>query len=180
MNFQTLPKRFVRENGLETRCGEIVLMNEKGRSWTLNLSRKDSCGTMYITGGWKSFCNASGLRTGSLFTFKLIKRGDSLVLLKSPSSTKPAEEDCLEAYEREPDSEEKSNQDKKPRLLWKASTSSPSQKKPRSLWKASTSSPSQNLFLTLTLKISDVKNSRLVSFINFVFLHSISLESFFF
>ncbi|WZZ18359.1 hypothetical protein YC2023_111448 [Brassica napus] len=73
-----------------------------------------------------------------------------------------AEEDCLEAYGIELDSEEASNQDEKPRLLWKASTSSPSQKKPRSLWKASTSSPSQNLFLTLTLKISDVKNSRLV------------------
>ncbi|WZZ82728.1 hypothetical protein YC2023_103300 [Brassica napus] len=176
-NRLTLPKRFVRENGLETRCGEIVLMNEKGRSWNLNLARKDSCGTMSITGGWKSFCNASGLRAGSLFTFKLIKRGDTLVLLKSPSSIKSAEEDCLEAYEIEPDREEASNQDEKPRLLWKASTSSPSQKKPRSLWKASTSSPSQNLFLTLTLKTSDVKNSRLFIPVNFTRLHGINKET---
>ncbi|KAL0733882.1 hypothetical protein Bca4012_010092 [Brassica carinata] len=180
-NRLSLPKHFVRENGLETRCGEIVLMNEKGRSWTLNLSRKNSCGTMSISGGWKSFCNASGLRAGSLFTFKLIKRGDTLVLLKSPSSTKSEEEDCLEAYEIEPDSEKGSNQDKKsfkkPRLLWKASTSSPSQKKPRSLWKASTSSPSQNLFLTLTLKTSDVKNSRLFIPVNFTRLHGINTET---
>ncbi|CAF2124625.1 unnamed protein product [Brassica napus] len=29
LNFQNLPKSFVRANGLETRCGDIVLMNEK-------------------------------------------------------------------------------------------------------------------------------------------------------
>ncbi|CAH8363733.1 unnamed protein product [Eruca vesicaria subsp. sativa] len=170
-NRLTLPNRFVRENGLETRCGEIVLINEKGRSWTLNLQRKKSCGTMSVTGGWNNFCSASGLRAGSFFAFKLIKRGKSLVLLKSPSSTEFTQEDCLE----------KSNQDeksfKKPRFLWKASTSSPSQKISRNLWKASTSSPSQNLFLTLTLKSTDVKNSRLFLPVNFTRMHGINKET---
>ncbi|KAF8053051.1 hypothetical protein N665_1469s0002 [Sinapis alba] len=75
-----LPRSFVSKNGLETRCGEIVLMNEKGTSWTLNLKRKNSCGTMYITPGWKRFCKASGLRAGSFYTFKLIRTGRTLVL----------------------------------------------------------------------------------------------------
>ncbi|XP_018436172.1 putative B3 domain-containing protein REM15 [Raphanus sativus] len=180
-NRLNLPKRFVKANGLETRCGEIVLMDEKGRSWNFRLTQKKSCGTIAVAGGWTSFCRANGLRAGSLFTFKLIKRGDALVLLKSPSSTKSAEEDCLEANEIELDSEEESNQDeksfKKPRLLWKASTFSPSQKKPRSFWKASTSSPSQNLFVTLTLKTCDVRNSRLFLPVNYTRLHGINKET---
>lgn len=80
MNFQNLSKSFVRENGLETRSGEIVLINEKGTSWKLNLKRKNSCGTMYITPGWRSFCRVNGLRAGSYFTFKLIQRRGTLVL----------------------------------------------------------------------------------------------------
>ncbi|KAL0845219.1 hypothetical protein Bca101_018465 [Brassica carinata] len=64
-----LPKSFVRENGQETRCGENVLMNEKGRSWTLALKQRQ-CGRSYITRGWRSFCSASGLKVGDFFTFK--------------------------------------------------------------------------------------------------------------
>ncbi|CDY45589.1 BnaA04g14560D [Brassica napus] len=79
-----IPKSFARANGLETRSGEIVLMNEKGTSWTLILKRKNSCGTMYITRGWRRFCRVNGLRAGSFFTFKLIQRGGTLVL---PSSS---------------------------------------------------------------------------------------------
>ncbi|KAG2306922.1 hypothetical protein Bca52824_026670 [Brassica carinata] len=75
-----LRRSFVMENGLETRFGETVLMNEKGRSWTLKLNRKSSCGTMSISGGWRSFCKANGLRAGSFFTFKLIQTGGTLVL----------------------------------------------------------------------------------------------------
>ncbi|XP_018484683.1 putative B3 domain-containing protein REM15 [Raphanus sativus] len=79
-NRLNLSKSFVRENGLETRSGEIVLINEKGTSWKLNLKRKNSCGTMYITPGWRSFCRVNGLRAGSYFTFKLIQRRGTLVL----------------------------------------------------------------------------------------------------
>ncbi|KAL0897688.1 hypothetical protein Bca101_081649 [Brassica carinata] len=76
----SLPKSFVRKNGLDTRCGEIFMINEKGTSWILNLKRKNSCGTMYIRGGWRRFCKVNGLRAGSFFTFKLIQRGGSPVL----------------------------------------------------------------------------------------------------
>ncbi|XP_020883187.1 B3 domain-containing protein REM14 [Arabidopsis lyrata subsp. lyrata] len=52
----------------------------KGRSWTVALKRKKSCGTTYIRRGWRSFCHANGLRAGSFFTFKLIERGGTLGL----------------------------------------------------------------------------------------------------
>lgn len=40
LNFQNLPKSFVRANGLETRCGDIVLMNEKGRFMDFSFKTK--------------------------------------------------------------------------------------------------------------------------------------------
>ncbi|KAF3547938.1 hypothetical protein DY000_02010028 [Brassica cretica] len=102
-----LPMKFSRENGLDTRCGEIVLMNDKGRTWKLNLKRKRSCGTMYITQGWRSFCSANGLRAGSFFTFKLIKKGGAQVLQTE------SDEESIQ-YEK---------QIKKHRSTWKASSS---------------------------------------------------------
>lgn len=156
MNCQNIPKSFARANGIESRSGEIiVLMNEKGTSWTLILKRKNSCGTMYITRGWRRFCRANGLKAGCFFTFKLIQRGGTLFLHKSPSSTES--EDSSEGDEIEP-----------------LSTESKSFKKTSSIWKASSSS-FQNLFVTLTLKPYEVEKSTLVSFIDmqFVGLNSI-------
>ncbi|VVB08920.1 unnamed protein product [Arabis nemorensis] len=75
-----LPRTFARGNGLDTRMGEIVLMNEKGKSWTLDLKGKKSYGTVYIKRGWRSFCHANGLKAGGFFTFKLIQRGGTPVL----------------------------------------------------------------------------------------------------
>ncbi|KAF8084669.1 hypothetical protein N665_0707s0002 [Sinapis alba] len=150
-----IPKSFVRANGLETRCGEIVLMNEKGTSWTLILKRKNSCGTMYITRGWRRFCRVNGLRAGSFFTFKLIQRGGTLVLCMSPSSIET--EDSSEG-------DEERNQDEK------------SFKKTSSIWKSS-SSRSQNLFVTLTLKPHDVKRSRLYLPVHFTRRHGINEQT---
>lgn len=117
LNFQNLPKSFVRANGLETRCGDIVLMNEKGRSWTSALEQRQ-CGKIYITRGWRSFCSANGLKAGDIFTFKLIKRGGTLLLRKSPSHRESKEDEGSEAEEieslsTESDSDEESNQDEK-------------------------------------------------------------------
>ncbi|KAG2308242.1 hypothetical protein Bca52824_027990 [Brassica carinata] len=150
-----IPKIFARANGLETRCGEIVLMNETGRSWNLNLKRKNSCGTMYITRGWRRFCRVNGLRAGSFFTFKLIQRRGTLVLRVSPSSTESE-------YSSEDDEER--NQDEK------------SFKKSNSIWKTS-SSPIQSIFVTLTLKPHDVKRSRLYLPLHFTRRHGINEET---
>ncbi|KAJ4876967.1 putative B3 domain-containing protein REM15 [Raphanus sativus] len=158
-----LPMSFVRANGLETRCGEIVLMNEKGRSWTLTLKPRQ-CGRSRITGGWRGFCSANGLKAGDLFTFKLIKRGATLVLLlKSPSQQEDegseADEE-IESLSTESDShDEESNQDEKRRI---------------SIWKAS-SSPSLNRFVTLTLKPYNVTKCILFLPKPFTDLHGITV-----
>uniref|UniRef100_A0A1J3F0F0 Putative B3 domain-containing protein REM15 n=1 Tax=Noccaea caerulescens TaxID=107243 RepID=A0A1J3F0F0_NOCCA len=140
-----LPRWFVRANGLGRRCGEIVLMNENGRSWMLNLKRKNSCGTMYITRGWRSFCRANGIRDGYFFTFKLIQRGKTLILRLSPEESNK-EEDCssqgseVESLSTEPHSnqDERSSQE----------CSKRKEKKGISICKAS-SSASQNRFVTV-------------------------------
>ncbi|CAA7033025.1 unnamed protein product [Microthlaspi erraticum] len=171
-----LPMSFVRANGLHTRCGEIVLMNEKGRSWTLNLRRKKSCGTMYIRGGWRSFCHANGIKAGDFFTFKLIKRGGTLVLRKSPSPTgSEEEEDCssegddMESLSTESDSddEEEINQDEK------------SFEKPRLTGKASSSALNlnQNRFLTLNLTALALERSRLFLPVPFTRMNGINEET---
>ncbi|XP_013636296.1 PREDICTED: B3 domain-containing protein REM14-like [Brassica oleracea var. oleracea] len=152
-----IPKSFARANGIESRSGEIVLMNEKGTSWTLILKRKNSCGTMYITRGWRRFCGANGLKAGCFFTFKLIQRGGTLVLHKSPSSTES--EDSSEGDEIAP-----------------LSTESKSFKKTSSIWKASSSS-FQNLFVTLTLKPYEVEKSTLYLPVQFTRRHSINEET---
>ncbi|KAL0670426.1 hypothetical protein Bca4012_033130 [Brassica carinata] len=153
-----IPKSFARANGIESRSGEIiVLMNEKGTSWTLILKRKNSCGTMYITRGWRRFCRANGLKAGCFFTFKLIQRGGTLFLHKSPSSTES--EDSSEGDEIEP-----------------LSTESKSFKKTSSIWKASSSS-FQNLFVTLTLKPYEVEKSTLYLPVQFTRRHSINEET---
>ncbi|XP_010429462.1 PREDICTED: B3 domain-containing protein REM14-like [Camelina sativa] len=137
------PRSFVRENGLDTRCGEIVLMNEKGRSWTVDLRCKRSCGIAYIKRGWRNFCHANELRAGSFFTFKLIiQRGRTLVLRLSPKE--PIEEQkCSEANEE-------SSQNEKSSLIRKAS-----------------SLASQNRYVTVTLTRYNVSFSRLTLPIHF-------------
>lgn len=107
--------------------------------------KQRQCGKSYITRGWRSFCSANGLKAGDIFTFKLIKRGGTLLLRKSPSHRESKEDEGSEAEEieslsTESDSDEESNQDEKSLI-----------KRRISIWKAS-SSPSQNSFVTLTLK----------------------------
>lgn len=92
----------MRANGVVPGSGEIVLMNEKGRSWTLIMKQKPSCGTVYIRRGWKSFCDANGLRIGDIFTFKLIQRGRTRVLRLLPKE--PEEESNDVSLSTEPES----------------------------------------------------------------------------
>ena len=97
---------FVRENGV-VGSGKIVLMNEKGRSWNFNLRQKPSCGTVYVRGGWVSFCDANGLKAGDNYTFKLIKRAGTLVLRLLPNE--PKEEANEVSLPEEPESDAERN-----------------------------------------------------------------------
>ncbi|CAH8330950.1 unnamed protein product [Eruca vesicaria subsp. sativa] len=158
-----LPRSFVRANGLETRCGDIVLMNEKGRSWTSSLKQRQCGRRSYITRGWRSFCSANGLKAGDFFTFRLIKRGATLVLRKSPSHRESKEEaDEIESLSTESERDEESNQDEK------------SLKRHISIWKAS-SSPSLNRFVTITLKPYNVTKCVLFLPKPFTDLHGITV-----
>ncbi|KAG7567614.1 DNA-binding pseudobarrel domain superfamily [Arabidopsis thaliana x Arabidopsis arenosa] len=135
-----LPMCFVRANGLDKRCGEMILMNEKGRSWTVSLKRKKSCATTYIRRGWRSFCHSNGLRAGDFFTFKLFQRGGTLGLRLSQ---KELEEEA-NAIDNNQD-ERSSRECTKRNLILKAS-----------------SLPSQNRFVTVTLTPYNVGQSKLI------------------
>ncbi|CAB80784.1 AT4g00260 [Arabidopsis thaliana] len=100
-----LPKRFMRENGVDKRCGEMILINEKGKSWTLDLKVKKSSGTSLIKRGWRSFCSANGLRAGSIITLKLIKKRATLVLRLIPNEPEEANEVVSLSTEQESDEE---------------------------------------------------------------------------
>ncbi|VVB08903.1 unnamed protein product [Arabis nemorensis] len=163
-----LPRGFVRANGLDKKCGEIVLMNEKGRSWTLDLTRNKSYQNSYIKRGWRSFCHANGLRAGGFFTFKLIQRGGTPVLLllsEEPEDEECSEGDEIESLSMESESNEESKQDEKS-----------FKKRSRSIWKAS-SSPSQNRFVTLALTPYNINKYRMFLPVPFTRMHGINEET---
>ncbi|CAH2061183.1 unnamed protein product, partial [Thlaspi arvense] len=147
-----LPSSFVRKNGFDTRRGEIVIMNEKGTSWTLDLKGKNSHGVTYISRGWRSFCHANGLKAGD--------RGSTLVLCLSP---KESEEDCsseandMESLSTETDSDVESSKEKRS----SHDCSTRNENKGMVIWKAS-SSTSENQFVTVTLTPYNIRLSRLV------------------
>ncbi|KAL1221440.1 putative B3 domain-containing protein REM15 [Cardamine amara subsp. amara] len=148
-----LPMKFVRVNGIVVGSGKIVLMNEKGRSWTLKLRQKPSCGTTYIRRGWRSFCHANGLKAGSFFTFKLIQKGRTQVLRLSRNEPEEEEEVCSESNEveslsTEPESDGESSQEER-KISQECSIS---KGKP-------SSSSSQDRFVTLTLRPYNINRS---------------------
>ncbi|XP_010460280.1 PREDICTED: B3 domain-containing protein REM17-like isoform X2 [Camelina sativa] len=70
-----LPLSFERSNGLDKMSGKkIVLLNEEGRSWKLNLAYNKAGMHTYVRSGWKSFCDANGMSQGQQYTFKLVRR----------------------------------------------------------------------------------------------------------
>lgn len=76
---------------------EIDLVNEKGRRWTLLLSKNTSSGVFYIRRGWVNFCSANGLGQGDICKFKLSENGERRVLRFCSSGNSHEEEECLEA-----------------------------------------------------------------------------------
>ncbi|CAD5318373.1 unnamed protein product [Arabidopsis thaliana] len=119
-----LPKRFVRANGLDTRCGDDS--DERG---------------------WRSFCHANGLKARGFSTFKLVQNGRTLVLRLSPKEPK---EDCSEANVVESLSTELSDEESSPNEKSSQEYSKGKERKSTLIQKAS-SSASQNQFVTVTL-----------------------------
>ncbi|KFK32628.1 hypothetical protein AALP_AA6G268100 [Arabis alpina] len=116
LRYDTLyfPTTFTRANSLDARCGEIVLLNEKGKSWTLALTQKKN-GSFFIRRGWRSFCRANGLKAGGFYTFKLIQRGGTPVLRLSATESEEEsseEGDEIESLSTESESDEERNPEK--------------------------------------------------------------------
>ncbi|PWA58739.1 auxin response factor [Artemisia annua] len=54
------------------KIGEMILRNDKGRSWKIQL-RKNGERIFYLGCGLKDFCNANGLKVGDAYKFELIE-----------------------------------------------------------------------------------------------------------
>ncbi|XP_020870941.1 B3 domain-containing protein REM17 isoform X2 [Arabidopsis lyrata subsp. lyrata] len=70
-----LPLGFARSNGLDKMSGKkVVLLNEEGRTWKLNLKYNKAGNQTYVRPGWKRFCDANGMSQDQQFTFKLVQK----------------------------------------------------------------------------------------------------------
>ncbi|XP_060179530.1 B3 domain-containing protein REM17-like isoform X2 [Lycium barbarum] len=67
-----LPMDFVKSNGLMNRS-EMILVDEKQRSWSVQLGRKER--HFGIKRGWRKFSKANGLQVGDTYKFELTKNG---------------------------------------------------------------------------------------------------------
>ncbi|KAJ0257780.1 B3 DNA binding domain-containing protein [Hirschfeldia incana] len=81
-----IPKGFARSNGLDSLRGEeIILLNEEGRSWNLNMTNNESGMHTFVRPGWRRFCAENGMKKGHHYTFKLVRKSAPPVLRLSPA-----------------------------------------------------------------------------------------------
>ncbi|KAF2549293.1 hypothetical protein F2Q70_00020802 [Brassica cretica] len=93
-----VPKGFAMSNGLDNMSGkEIVLLNEEGRSWNLNITYNESGMHTFVRPGWRSFCAENGMNQGHHCTFELVRKSAPPVLRLSRAEhdPKPAPESSL-------------------------------------------------------------------------------------
>ncbi|ESQ47336.1 hypothetical protein EUTSA_v10028240mg, partial [Eutrema salsugineum] len=70
-----LPKSFTTSSGLSTLCQEIILMDEKGRSSTLEMTYHNSTKRFHVRRGWRAFCCANELKTGCILRLMFFGNG---------------------------------------------------------------------------------------------------------
>ncbi|KAL0733885.1 hypothetical protein Bca4012_010095 [Brassica carinata] len=149
-----LPQHFTSSNGVTRESHKIVLIDGKGRSWTLDLRFNDSSDTFYMTRGWRSFCQENGQEAGGFFTFNLVGNGETPVLSFCPteSISSRRQRDSSE----EEDTECVSDEDE-PLMETEKTKSNP---KPRAV-SYSSYSPCHKRFLTFTLPPDYFRTERL-------------------
>ncbi|CAL9233860.1 unnamed protein product [Arabidopsis halleri] len=136
------PQDLTRVIGLKRNCCEIVVTDERERSWALDLRFNKSFNTFYISQGWTSFCDEIGKKAGSVFVFELVGNWETPVLSFCSAEAinegihgdKNNKDNCMEL------------KSKKKRMRCRDSTS-----------------PSQNRFVTLTLTHGNLRYCRRVS-----------------
>ncbi|CAL9227623.1 unnamed protein product [Arabidopsis halleri] len=132
----SLPRKFVRPDGLNKGTNKIVLVNEGARTWTLILKFRDSRRSFYMRGGWRSFCLGNGLKPGDSVTFKLESNNTKTPLLRFST----AESKSVSTKDSSKGKRKKSGESSK---------------------EVSSSSVSENRFLTLTVTPASICCGRL-------------------
>ncbi|XP_048596455.1 B3 domain-containing protein REM17 [Brassica napus] len=93
-----VPKGFAMSNGLDNMSGkDIVLLNEEGRSWNLNITYNESGMHTFVRPGWRRFCAENGMNQGHHCTFELVRKSAPpiLRLSRAEHDPKPAPESSL-------------------------------------------------------------------------------------
>lgn len=70
--FQRIPSKFAKANGLNKKCG-LIIRDERQRSWNLKLytSRSLVC----VGGSWGKFCAANNIKAGDRLMFEVVTNG---------------------------------------------------------------------------------------------------------
>ncbi|CAA7015276.1 unnamed protein product [Microthlaspi erraticum] len=131
-----LPVEAARSNALNRRCHKMIVVNEDGKSWTLNLSFEELDKSYYMRGGWRRFCRDNRLKVGDSVMFNLVGDGKTI-----PMICICPKEECSELMSRETRGSKKT----KKRPNWVASSSS-----------------RQNRFVTIILTRYNIQNSKLI------------------
>ncbi|EOA16762.1 hypothetical protein CARUB_v10004975mg [Capsella rubella] len=142
-----LPKKAASFVALNKGCHKIILVNEEGKSWTLNLRFRESEGSYYMRGGWTRFCRENRQKEGDMITFNLVGDGESIPLLCICP-----EEVCSE-------------------LMSKAKEKKKLVKRRR--WEVSPS-PGRNSYVTISLTAYNIKNSKITLPVEFTRVNGIT------
>nr|XP_025888236.1 B3 domain-containing protein REM10-like isoform X1 [Solanum lycopersicum] len=75
-----LPKHFAIANGLTNKKCDLIVRDERQRSWNLRLVAYDSCVRVY--GEWSNFCIVNNLKKGDYVTFEIVPYGEKICTIK--------------------------------------------------------------------------------------------------
>ncbi|XP_059315643.1 B3 domain-containing protein REM17-like [Lycium ferocissimum] len=70
-----LPKQFAKKNCLINKNCDVIIRDERQRSWKVRLTAYGS--QVYILGGWREFCVANGLKVGDHRMFEVVTNGEN-------------------------------------------------------------------------------------------------------
>ncbi|XP_049376775.1 B3 domain-containing protein REM10-like, partial [Solanum stenotomum] len=73
-SYLRLPKLFAMENGLFNKKCDVIIRDERQRSWNLRLATHDC--RVHLLGGWREFRVANDLNEGDYMMFEVIANGE--------------------------------------------------------------------------------------------------------
>lgn len=76
--FQCLPLDFVTKNNLRHKIGDLIIRDEKQRSWNLRLNSFSSK-RFVLNGGWPEFSNANDIKEGDEVMFEIVSNEEKQI-----------------------------------------------------------------------------------------------------